>query len=262
MIIDFHTHCFPEKVVNKAISTLIQTTGMTAYLDGTLDSLEKSMNDAGIDAGVLLPIATRPEQTVSINRWIGDIKSSKIIPFGTIHPDYGNWRREIKWLADAKIRGVKFHSDYQGFIVDEKKLFPIYEALLEEGLIILFHAGVDFGFKDNSSCTPKRLRRILDVLRGGKIIAAHMGGLLFWDEVKKYLVGQDIIFDTSHCFEILGPQGIKSIIYEHGVDKIVFATDSPWKNQKTEVERIKSLEIGDGDLEKIFYKNAKKLLEY
>ena len=50
------------------------------------------------------------------------------------------------------------------------------------------------------------------------------------------------------------------ILNKHGADKILFATDSPWRDILKEVNLIKSL-VGDKEiLDKILYKNAKKLL--
>jgi len=50
------------------------------------------------------------------------------------------------------------------------------------------------------------------------------------------------------------------IIRNHGYKKIVFGTDSPWKNQGEEVERIKELCLGKDAEEAILYKNAAQLL--
>ena len=31
-----------------------------------------------------------------------------------------------------------------------------------------------------------------------KLVLAHMGGLNFWDDVEKYLVGENVYFDTAY----------------------------------------------------------------
>jgi len=51
------------------------------------------------------------------------------------------------------------------------------------------------------------------------------------------------------------------IMREHGFDKILFATDSPWKPQADEVRKIGSLPIPEEAKEYIFYRNANRLLE-
>jgi len=67
MIIDFHTHIFPDKIAEATIEHLQNKANIKPYTDGTLKSLTFSMKNAGIDYSVVLPIATVPKQTESIN---------------------------------------------------------------------------------------------------------------------------------------------------------------------------------------------------
>ena len=55
MIIDFHTHCFPEKIAEKAIEKLSYVSGGLEYhTNGTVEGLKKSMQDGGVDISVVL----------------------------------------------------------------------------------------------------------------------------------------------------------------------------------------------------------------
>ena len=67
MIIDFHTHTFPDELADRAVGTLAHSGGIHNYLDGRVDSLKESMKKAGIDYSVLLPVATKPNQCDTIN---------------------------------------------------------------------------------------------------------------------------------------------------------------------------------------------------
>lgn len=57
MIIDFHTHTFPDELADRAVGTLAHSGGIHNYLDGRVHSLTDSMKKAGIDYSVLLPVA-------------------------------------------------------------------------------------------------------------------------------------------------------------------------------------------------------------
>ena len=57
MIIDFHTHTFPDELADRAVGTLAHSGGIHNYLDGRVDSLKESMKKAEIDYSVLLPVA-------------------------------------------------------------------------------------------------------------------------------------------------------------------------------------------------------------
>lgn len=261
MIIDMHIHCFPDSLAPRAVSTLASNAGLSVYTDGTLGNLKGSMHNAGIDICVLQPIATKPEQTIGVNRWAVDVQDENIISFGTIHPDFPDWKAEVKWLVSTGIKGVKFHPDYQNFFVDEPRLFPIYEALYEAGLIMLFHAGVDLGLPSPYHCIPSGLRNVLDAFPGSKIVAAHMGGYRYWNDVEKYLLGREIYLDTSFSFNDLGSKAMEMLVKGHGVEKILFGTDSPWRDQSREVANIKAMNLSGEETDLILGGNAKCLLK-
>ena len=60
MIIDFHTHIFPEKIAGKTIESLEKLSGITASTNGTLEGLLASMERTGVDMSVIMPVATKP----------------------------------------------------------------------------------------------------------------------------------------------------------------------------------------------------------
>lgn len=260
MVVDFHTHCFPDDLAGKAIPALAEEAGVPARLNGTVADLKKSMKKAGIDYSVILSIATKPAQTGKISEWSAKIQDDGIIAFGSIHPDSDDWRYELERMKELGLKGIKFHPDYQNFYVDEAGMFPKYEFALELGFIIVFHAGVDIGLPKPYHCTPDRLLKIAKAFPGGKIIAAHMGGYLYWDEVEKHLVGEDIYFDTSYCLDWIGDERARRIIGLHGYEKILFATDSPWTDQAGEIEKIRRLGLGGREEQAILWGNAAKLM--
>jgi len=260
VIIDLHTHCFPDDLASRAIKTLAKKASIRPNSDGTINGLKKSMKTAGITISFVQPIATKPEQTPTINKWAIESQEEGIRFFGTIHPDFPHWQDEIRVLKKAGIKGIKFHPDYQNFFVDEPRMFKIYERIFEAGLFILFHAGVDIGFPEPCHCPPQRLAKVLDFFSGAKIIAAHMGGYACWEEVERHLLGRDVYFDTSYSIKDLGYQRMTKLIKEHGVSKILFGTDSPWGEQVQEIEMLKALNLSHEELQRILSSNAQELL--
>jgi len=260
LIIDIHTHCFPDDLAMKAVSSLSDKAGIPAMLNGTVNDLSKSMKNNGITCSVVFNIATKPTQTVKINNWAAQIQNEYIISFGSIHPLYEDWRNELIRIRELGLKGIKFHPEYQKFYVDDESMYPIYELAFDLGLIIAFHAGEDLGFDPPYHCTPERLDNVLRCFKGGKIIAAHMGGFRYWDEVEKHLIGKDLYFDTSFAVGIMDNDQARRIILDHGYDKILFGSDSPWKDQGWSVKRLKELCLGAEIEECIFFKNAVGLL--
>lgn len=260
MIIDFHAHCFPDNIAARATAKLHNDTGLQMFNAGTAEALDTSTRLAGIDLAVIQPIATRPAQTVTINRWALASSSDRLASFGTLHPLYAGWREEIAWLSGNGFRGIKLHPEYQAFFVDDPRCLPIYEAAFAAGLAILFHAGVDVAYSGPWRCPPERMARVIDTFPGAPVVAAHMGGYRFWDDTEKYLLGRDIYLDTSFSLPELGAGRMTAMIRAHGAGKILFGTDSPWTDQRTELEGILSLDLRSDERNLILGGNAAKLL--
>ena len=87
-----------------------------------------------------------------------------------------------------------------------------------------------------------------------------MGNCLDNKEVMKHLVGSDVYFDVSMAAIEMSKHDMEQLIKAHGVDKFLYATDCPWSSGITTQQTIRSLNLLEGDKEKIFYKNAAKLL--
>jgi len=260
-IIDIHTHAFPDFLAKRAIEHLEATSyGERTHLDGTVCDLLRSMDGTGIEISVLCSIATAPKQVRNITDWSREIASDRIIPFPSIHPDYRDFREEIARIKDLGMKGIKMHPQYQGFNVDEDRVMPIYEAIVANDLILTIHAGFDISFPTDPSASPDKTARVIERFPELKLIACHFGGWRQWDEVRGYLLGKNLYFETSYTIGDLPEEKIVELINLHGEHKIVFGTDSPWKDQATSIEEIKSLPISDEAKEKILHRNAERLL--
>lgn len=260
MIIDFHVHCFPDEIAERAVATLAEKANIPARSDGTVSGIKASMKKAGIDKSVVLSIATKPQQTQKITQWAQSVQDSSILTFGSIHPDCPDWGEELKRMGEAGMKGIKFHPEYQEFYVDDPKVFPIYEKAAEMGLIILFHAGADLGFPPPIHCTPVRLKKVVRTFTGAKIVAAHMGGYNCWDEVERHLAGEPLYFDTSFSLDEMSRKQFDRLVGAHGFQRLLFATDSPWREQSEEVEFLRNMCLPDDLLQAILGGNAAKLL--
>lgn len=263
MIIDFHTHIFPDSIAERATEALKKNAhGEYAPVhDLTEKGLLKAMDEAGIDVSVVVPVATKPAHSLKNIEWGAQFGSDRLIPFAGLFPDTESWKKNVDLAVANGYKGIKLHPEYQNFIVDDEKMFPLYDYALNKGMILIFHAGYDpigsAPFKSN----PAMFRKVVRAMRGGTIVAAHLGGQQQWEEVEDKLVGENIYLDTSMGTEYYGKERFKSILAGHGADKILFATDSPWSDASVEIKNLKSWDIPSGDLEKIFYRNAARLLE-
>jgi len=69
MIIDFHTHLFPDAIADKCIAVLEGESHTKAQITATVQGLIDSMEQHHIDYSVVLPIVTHPKQFNTINQF-------------------------------------------------------------------------------------------------------------------------------------------------------------------------------------------------
>ncbi len=259
MIIDVHTHIFPDQLALDVVPKMAEIAQIKEALDGRLSSLKTSMKEAGIDCAWIQPVATKPKQVDTINHWMEEIRCDEILPFAAVHPDYENLPELIRDLASRDFPGVKIHPEYHKIAPDDIRLFPLYQALSKAKMIALFHAGVDIGIPTINS-TPQQFAYLKERFPELIMILAHMGGFQQWEQVKKQLCGYDVYMDTSYVFGHISDELFIELVKAHGSDRILFGTDSPWADQKQDLEHLKSLPLSEREFNEICGQNAKRLL--
>lgn len=282
MIIDMHTHIFPEKISEAVIEKLSRTSRTPAFTNGTLSGLLKSMNAAQINLSVILPVATNSKQVEKINAASAALNEKffgeGIFSFGCIHPDFTNYREELGRVKNFGLKGIKIHPVYQDTNIDDAKFLRILDRAAELDLIVVTHAGLDIGFPGVIRCSPQMIKKVVDTIGNFKFVLAHMGGWKNWDEVLEILADTKIFMDTAFStgeiiprsdfhweksdLKLLSSAQFMNFVKVFGEDRILFGTDSPWTSPKPSIEFIKKLPLEDGGKDKILGLNAKKLLAF
>ena len=262
MLIDFHTHAFPERIAGRAIAKLSHDAGgLAPQTEGTLESLKARMDTDGVDLSVVLSIATNPHQMHKVNDFAAEMNADpRIAAFGSVHPDAPDALAELERIASMGLKGVKLHPEYQSFYVDEERMKPIYRKLSELGLITVFHAGEDYGYPPPYHATPERLKNAVRWF-DAPVVAAHWGGAGFGTEVLEKLCGENLYFDLSFGYAAMPKPVAQMILDRHGPDKLLFGSDTPWHRPQWELRLLDSLDISEADREKIRWQNAAKLLK-
>ena len=280
MIIDFHTHTFPEKNSGKIVQKLGSISHTLPFTDGSVRELLSSMKEAGVDYSVNLPVMTTVDQVDKVNdsliRQREKLFTQGIITFGGMHPDYDNYKEELKHLKNSGISGIKIHPAYQNVDFDDKRMIHIIDYASELGLIVLTHAGIDIGISDHNYCSVRHILNVIDQVHPPKLVLAHMGNWACWEDVERDLAGAPVWLDTAFAVgpitadtkqderpyleENLSNEDFVRICRKHGMDRILFATDSPWQEQKDYIERVRQSGLNEEEQKLVFSENAKKLL--
>ena len=282
MILDIHTHTFPDKLAATTIPKLEQMSHTRSYVDGTNGGLMDSMARAGVNYSVVLPVATSPKQVLHINDSSARINErfaeTGIFSFGCIHPDYDDYRAELARVQELGLKGVKLHPVYQDVDFDDPRTLRILDRAAELGLIVLTHAGLDVGFPGRVRVSPAMVCRAVKEVGPLTLILAHMGGWRNWDEAEELLADTSVYLDTSYSLgslhalddgyyqpedlPMLSQEQFLRMVRSFGPHRFLFGTDSPWGDQAQGVERIRSLPLTQAEKEGILGDNAQALLHF
>lgn len=261
-IIDFHAHAFPDEVAAGAIPYLEEEGNVKALHDGRIASLLELMDRDHIEKSVICTIATRPAQFEAILSWSRHIRSERIIPFPSFHPDDPQMLAQIGRISEEGFKGIKMHPYYQQFFLDDKKLYPAYEAISDLGLILVMHTGFDIAFPRIRRCDPRQALNVLSRFPRLKMVTTHLGAWQQWPEVEELLAGREIYMDISYTLDQLDPQTARRIILKHPGEYILFGTDSPWAGARDTVKQLLALQLGPEREELILRQNGLALLGY
>ncbi len=275
-MIDFHAHTFPDRIAAAAVAKLEMKAHATSFSDGTRAGLLRTMQAAGIDHAVVLPVATNPVKCASMNDTAHALDGlDNLTYFAAIHPDAPDWHEELGRAKALGFQGVKIHPVYQDVAIDDPRFVRILARCGELGLIVVMHGGADIGFPGVEKCSPKMLRSALRQAGPVMLVAAHMGGWRNWQEVPEMLLDTGVYLDTAYSLGAISPlddhytleelpmladERFVELVHAFGSQRILFGTDSPWDDCAQCIARIRALPLTEAEKNDIFDKNARRLL--
>ncbi|MCJ2163951.1 MULTISPECIES: amidohydrolase family protein [unclassified Pseudodesulfovibrio] len=238
MRIDIHAHAFNPKIAHKVLVQLEDHYGITPVGTGKADDLVARLDKAGLEKAVVLTAATSPDQVIPANNWAIELKESnqRFIPFGTLHPDFDRNAEELDRLEANGIKGLKFHPDFQGYRMDDQKLYAVME-LVKDRFVCMFHVGDTLPPDENPSC-PKKMAALRKAFPGPPMIAAHMGGYKHWEYAIEHLAGTDVYVDCSSVMDFVDDAMLSRLFKAFSPERILFGSDYPLFDAASEIEQI------------------------
>lgn len=281
-VVDVHTHIFEEQYSTTYIEeTLAMPTAEELKLirgsDGRFSSLQESAVENNISKFFILPVVRDPKSVERINDFYyrESATDPRAVLCGTVSPDHPHLKEILANLRSRGAKLIKLHSIIQRFDILSDPALKLYEKIIEADLPVVFDTArirrenLRPGESPSFLTEPDKLLKLHELLPDLKMIAAHGGGVLITDQERKPLIGSGIYLDISTSFNTCDwpannyEKSIENIVYllnNHDQDKIFFGTDSPWRNQKEEIEELKRLhfqnKITKDQMENIFWKNA------
>lgn len=259
-VFDSHVHVYPDAIGPRVVAQLSGCMRDPVSYDGTRAGLLRQMAAAGIAGALNAPVATRPDQVVSVNTWAASQNSWPVLSLGSVHPDFPEVVAELRRVQALGLRGIKLHPEYQAFTPDEPRLEPVWRTCRDLGLCVLIHAGNDWAFKPPCRAAPAVIARVVRAWPGLQLIAAHFGGFERWDDVERELAGLPLFLDTSFAVGFAPDDQVVRVIRRHGVDRVLFGTDAPWQDQPATLAAFRRLPLTPGEQRAILWDNAARCL--
>jgi predicted TIM-barrel fold metal-dependent hydrolase len=258
LIYDFHAHVYAEKIAEKLIGKMEDIYGIKRYHNALIDELLPAAENGGVDKVCILSIAGRPEHVV-FNKWYAELgeKYEAVIPFGSIHVE--NSPEELDCFPELGLRGIKIQPNAQRFYPDDERMFPIYRRAEELGLIVVFHAGHEEGGVAGEFSQPERFVKVIESCPNLKVVLAHFGGYKVWDKVDAVCGYPNVYFDTAHLPGVIDDRYFVEMAEKLGVDKVLFGTDFPFRDHKTEREYVERI-FGSALARKFMSENPERVL--
>ena len=259
-VINSHCHIYPSKIAAKAVMGIRDFYDLHMSLNGTVDDLIEDGNKVGVVHYLIHSVATTPKQVKSINEFISfEVKNHPglFTGFGTLHPDSEDIEGDLDHIIELGLKGVKVHPDFQQFALNEERAFKMGESINERGLPIMIHCG-DFRYNYSN---PEQLMPFLDKFSDMTVIGAHFAGWSMWEEATEKLAGRENLYvDLSSSLYALSPETALKLIHAYGSDRVLWATDYPMWDSKSEMEYFNKIDLTQKERSQILYENASKLL--
>ena len=257
-IIDIHTHVYPDKIAKKAtqsVKDFYQLGG--SDMDGTVDTLLKQGEKAGISQYVVLPVSNTPNRVHSINEFLLEQAKThdNFIGFGTLHAEMEHICAETEWIMREGLHGIKMHPDSQRFPIDDVRLYPVYD-MVQGKIPVMLHMG-DLRYNYSH---PVRLRKILDLFPKLDVIAAHFGGYCMYHTARELLWDTNCVFDISSALMFMEEGQAEYYINSYGAERMAYGTDYPLWDPVTEVKRFLQLKLTDEQFDQIAHKTTERIL--
>ncbi len=277
MIIDFHTHIFPEEIredrekyfpYEPAFKLLYSSP--KSKLAGAKE-IVNSMDIEGVDKSVVFGFPWRSSDlSKRHNDYIleaVDRFPERLAGFCCIDPFNKDAVPEVIRCLEAGLSGIGEIALYQSGIdgASQEKLKPLMEICEDKNLPVLIHTNEPVGHYYPGK-TPNTLEQIYSLVRkfsNNKIVLAHWGGGMFFfnllkKEVKEYL--KNVYFDTAASPFLYYPQIYQIAIQIIGKNKILFGSDFPLLKPAKYFKEFEKAGLSKDEIKSICGNNAARLL--
>ena len=279
MIIDAHTHIFPEKIRRNREAYFTDEPAFKelyrsprSRMIGARDMLA-AMDDGQVDKAVVFGFPWKdPLLYKQHNDYISEAVSRyphRFIGLGCFDPLSDGVAEEARrCLQKAGLSGIGELAFYQtGFEnSDLPMLQPVMEIRRDLDLPVMIHTSEPIGhsYPGKTPDTLAQIYQLVQTFPQNKIVLAHWGGGLFFfsllkKEVKESL--KNVYFDTAASPYLYDVDVYRVAVQRVGVEKILFGSDYPLLPPVRYFDEMKTAGLSDEEMGKICGGNAARIFK-
>ncbi len=272
--IDVHCHFFPSQIF-KAIWEFFERRDDEDKISGwqityklATNELVNLLKEKNVKFYTSYNYAHKKNIADYINEWTYEFKKNhaNALPFGSVWPDDNDRIEYITKIFDEyNFFGIKIQPLVQKFHLDDKRMYKIYDLIIDRGKWLAVHIGT--APYRNEYVGYKNFVNFLTRYPNMNIIVAHMGAF----EYKKFInlldQHENLYLDTAMIYipnnifperETKRPKPETLLSYQ---DRILFGSDFPNipYEYKNSTKGLLNFDLPRKFYENIFYHNAKRI---
>jgi predicted TIM-barrel fold metal-dependent hydrolase len=212
------------------------------------ETLIADLDRAGVDRAVVMTLGSAvlgghdPSLAAEVASWCAQYPE-RLIGMLTADPLGGaaEARRVLRDVTGLGLRGVKMLPSYSHVALNDRRLWPIYEAVAEIGVPLVLHTGwcaIPAG-RTLAHDHPLQIEDLLADFDGLRVVVAHCG--FAWSEhVLFMLAGHPTAYaDVAYWSQVM-PRWRAAMTLSHAkhlgvLERLLWGTDYPFVSQQTEL---------------------------
>jgi hypothetical protein len=222
------------------------------------DLVVRRLDEAGIDAGVVMTIVDWPEVNPAALELVRDACAAhpgRLYAFARVHPWYG--KEAVAGLEQAigvyGFKGLKLHPVTTIDHPASTGTLELVRAAAGRSAPVLFHCG------DEPLTTPLSVAAAAVACPEATVVLGHMGGYAHVDEAIEVAESvPNLVLETS---AMPYPARVREAVERLGPDRVLYGSDGPVCSPRLEVEKVRLAGL-DAEAERLVLGgNARRLLE-
>lgn len=259
----YKTNALLEWLLDVLFTDTIARACQSRNATATLENMRNSMNEYAVIKSVCLPVPpclTFDDLNAARNLDDG------IIPFtGVDFSRDGDPTAALQSDVTKGAKGLKLHPILQQERLTSQKTYDAVEVFAVYGLPVLVHSGVQSYYVGREKeqrqrpeyGQPQDALKLVAAFPNVPFILGHAGIFQYREIIQLFSGLKNAYIDTS----FQSPTRIRELVHAFGPERVLFGSDWPWGDRKTNIMSLSKACRGDKSLEKVIYHdNAARLL--